>query len=347
MKENTNLSIDTQCYHCGDSLPVTPFSSDDKWFCCAGCKSVYQILSSHHLTSYYAYNNVPGSSQKKAPQHFDYLDEPGIAAELVDYTDDKTTVITLFVPAVHCSSCIWLLENLYKVNPDISQSRIDFPKKQVSITFKNQLISLRKVVELLSSIGYEPLISLQDVVKKQQSDHSERNLVTKIAVAGFCFGNVMLLSFPDYFGLTSFEHNFQSFFGWINLAFAIPVLLYSGRDYFISAWTNLRNGVLNLDFPLALGIAVMFIRSAAEIISHTGAGFIDTLCSLVFFLLIGKWMQQRTYHYLSFERDYRSYFPVAVTRITKDREQAVPLNELKTGDRILIRSNEIIPAGKT
>jgi Cu+-exporting ATPase len=169
MKENTNLSIDTQCYHCGDSLPVTPFSSDDKCFCCAGCKSVYQILSSHHLTSYYAYNNVPGSSQKKTPQHFDYLDEPGIAAELVDYTDDKTTVITLFVPAVHCSSCIWLLENLYKVNPDISQSRIDFPKKQVSITFKNQLISLRKVVELLSSIGYEPLISLQDVVKKQQS----------------------------------------------------------------------------------------------------------------------------------------------------------------------------------
>ncbi|SDZ94706.1 heavy metal translocating P-type ATPase [Pedobacter hartonius] len=344
MKEQITLAIDTLCYHCGDSLPAVPFSSDDKQFCCAGCKSVYLILSSHNLTSYYAYNDIPGASQKKAAEHFDYLDEPAIAAELVDYMDDQTTVITLFIPAVHCSSCIWLLENLYKVNPDISNSRIDFPKKQVSITFKNQLISLRKVVELLASVGYEPQISLQDVVKKQQSDHSERNLISKIAVAGFCFGNVMLLSFPDYFGLSSFEHSFQSFFGWVNLAFAIPVLLYSGRDYFISAWTNLRNGVLNLDFPLALGIAVMFIRSAAEIISHTGAGFIDTLCSLVFFLLIGKWMQQRTYHYLSFERDYRSYFPVAVTRLTKGNTQPVPLDELKTGDRILIRSNEIIPA---
>jgi len=344
MKEQINLSIDTQCYHCGDSLPLSPFSSADKQFCCAGCKSVYLILSSHHLTSYYAYNAVPGASQKKKTTHFAYLDEPSIASELVDYTDDNITVLTLFIPAIHCSSCIWLLENLYKINPDISGSRIDFPKKLVSITFKNQHISLRRVVELLAAVGYEPLISLQDMVKQQQSDHSERNLVTKIAVAGFCFANVMMLSFPDYFGFSNFEQNFKSFFNWINLALGVPVLLYSARDYFISAWTNLRKGILNLDFPLALGIAVMFIRSAIEIITHTGAGFIDTLCSLVFFILIGKWMQQRTYHYLSFERDYRSYFPVAVSCIVSGKEQPVPLNELKTGDRILIRSNEIIPA---
>jgi len=344
MKEQINLSIDTQCYHCGESLPLIPFSSEDKQFCCAGCKGVYLILSSHQLSSYYVYNAVPGASQKKETAHFDYLDEPAIAAELVDYTDDHTTVLTLYIPAIHCSSCIWLLENLYKIKPAISSSRIDFPKKQVTITFKNQQISLRNVVELLASVGYEPLISLQDMVKKQQSDHSERNLVTKIAVAGFCFANVMMLSFPDYFGFAAFEQNFKSFFNWINLALGIPVLLYSARDYFISAWTNLKNGILNLDFPLALGIAVMFVRSAIEIITQTGAGFIDTLCSLVFFILIGKWMQQRTYHYLSFERDYRSYFPVAVTCIANGKEQPIPLNELKTGDRILIRSNEIIPA---
>lgn len=344
MKENLSLSVITQCFHCGDDLPSVPYTSADKQFCCSGCRSVYTILSEHHLSGYYSYNQVPGSSQKKTAAHFDYLDEPGIAARLVDYTDEKTTVITLYVPAVHCSSCIWLLEHLHQLNPDISNSRIDFPKKQVSITFKNQQISLRQVVELLSSVGYEPLISLQDVVKKQQSNYSERQLITKIAVAGFCFGNVMMLSFPDYFGFSNFEQHFKAFFNWINLALAIPVLLYSARDYFISAWTNLKNGILNLDFPLALGIAVMFIRSAAEIITETGSGFIDTLCSLVFFLLIGKWMQQRTYHYLSFERDYRSYFPVAVTVIREGKEKAVPLDQLKTGHRILIRSNEIIPA---
>ena len=218
-------------------------------------------------------------------------------AELVDYMDEKTTVVTLYIPAIHCSSCIWLLENLHKINPHIQQSRIDFLKKTVKITFKNKEVSLKNVVETLVSIGYEPLISLQDVVKKQQSDKSGRDLVAKIAVAGFCFGNVMLLSFPDYFGISKLESDFRAFFGWLNIGFSLPVVFYSGRDYFSSAYSNLRNKVLNLDFPLALGILVMFVRTLVEVVTDTGAGFADTLCSLVFFLLIGKWMQQRTYHH--------------------------------------------------
>ncbi|WP_316841874.1 heavy metal translocating P-type ATPase [Pedobacter gandavensis] len=339
-----NIAQETQCYHCGDDLPNTPYVLDSKSFCCLGCKGVYQLLSNHNLGNYYAYNEVPGQTQKNSKSHFEYLDEAAIAANLVDYTDEKVSVITLYIPAIHCSSCIWLLEHLHQINPAIMQSRIDFLKKQVVITFKNQELSLRKVIEILASIGYEPLISLQDVVKKQQSDHSENHLIRKIAVAGFCFGNVMLLSFPDYFGLSALEQEFRTFFGWLNLAFAVPVVFYSGRDYFSSAWYNLKNGILNLDFPLALGIAVMFIRSIVEIVGNTGAGFVDTLCGLVFFLLIGKWMQQHTYHHLSFERDYRSYFPVAVTLIDDEKERPLPLNELKVGNRILIRSNEIIPA---
>lgn len=344
MVQQKTLKAEKHCYHCGDDLPVSLYLYDDKQFCCLGCKGVYEILSSHNLSNYYAYNDIPGQTQKIQSAHFEYLDEAEIIEKLVDYRDEKITAITLYVPAIHCSSCIWLLENLHRINPAIVQSRVDFLKKQVAVTFKSKQTSLRNVVETMVSIGYEPLISSQDVVKKQQADFSERNLVAKIAVAGFCFGNVMLLSFPEYFGLSDMEQQFKSFFGWLNLAFALPVVGYCGRDYFISAYNNLKNGIINLDFPLALGIAVMFIRSVVEVASNSGAGFTDTLCGLVFFLLIGKWMQQRTYHHLSFERDYRSYFPVAVTLIKAGKEKPVPLNELHTGDRMLIRSNEIIPA---
>lgn len=344
MSKIKTLTVETRCYHCGEDLPFSPYILADKQFCCLGCKGVYQILASHNLDNYYAYNDVPGQTQKTQTPRLEYLDEPTIAADLVDYQDDETTVITFYIPAIHCSSCIWLLENLYKINPAIIQSRIDFLKKQVVITFKNKALSLRELAETLSHIGYEPLISLQDVVKKQQHDVSDRQLIRKIAVAGFCFGNTMLLSFPEYFGLSGLEQQFKDFFGWLNLAFCLPVVFYCGRDYFSSAWVNLKNGVLNLDFPLALGIAVMFLRSAAEIFSRSGAGFADTLCGLVFFLLVGRWMQKHTYHHLSFERDYRSYFPVAVTLLKDNKERPLPLNKLKQGDRILIRSNEIIPA---
>ncbi len=344
MLKEKSAAIHSVCFHCGDKVLEDSFQTDLKTFCCAGCKAVYSILSKHNLSSYYVYNDVPGQTQKGIKQNLEYLDVEEISAKLVDYQDDQITIITFYIPAIHCSSCIWLLENLHELLPSVLKSRIDFLKKQVNITFKNEATTLKNIVELLASIGYDPLISLQDVVKEKTTNLADRDLLSKIAVAGFCFGNVMLLSFPDYFGLGDFEKVYARFFGWLNLAFSIPVVLYSGRDYFISAWNNLKAGRLNLDFPLALGIAVMFLRSLYEITTHTGAGFMDTLCGLIFFLQIGKWMQQRTFHHISFERDYRSYFPVAVTIIKDGIEKSVPLAALKIGDRILVRSMEIIPA---
>ena len=337
---NTEKTI---CYHCGDDCPRVTYTVDDKSFCCQGCKSVYQVLTAGKLSNYYSYNNHPGTSRKQTDKRFDYLGNPEIMAKLVDYADERIAIVTLYVPQIHCSSCLWLLEQLHNLNPAIYHSRVDFLKKTLNLKFNVEKFSLQKVVEMLFDIGYEPVISLQDVIKEQNKAGRD-NLVKKIAVAGFCFGNVMLLSFPEYFGITVSEASFKNFFGLINLVFTLPVVFYSGREYFVSAYHNLRNRILNIDFPLALGIAVLFIRTAFEIFSHTGAGFADTLCGLVFFLLIGKFVQRKTYHHISFERDYRSFFPVAVQILEDDKEKPVPLANLKAGQRMVIRHNEIIPA---
>jgi len=342
MKESA-VEGQTLCYHCGNECIEDTIVADEKSFCCQGCKSVYEVLSANDLCSYYNYNAHPGANRANVESRFEYLDEPTIVADLVDYKDEKITMVTFYVPAIHCSSCIWLLEQLNRINPAIYYSRIDFLKKQLIVRFNNTESSLRQVVELLYNIGYEPLISLHDVIKKQAGNNSD-HLVKKIAVAGFCFGNVMLLSFPEYFGLSGLQTTFSHFFGFLNVLFALPVVFYSGREYFVSAWNNLRNKVLNIDFPLALGIAVLFIRTITEVFTRTGAGFADTLCGLVFFLLIGKFVQKKTYHHLSFERDYRSFFPVAVQVIEEETEKPLPLAQLKTGQRIVIRHNEIIPA---
>lgn len=331
------------CFHCGDPVRSTLYQADDHDFCCLGCQTVYSILSSNNLKNYYKYNQHPGKSQKKKAENLDYLNEPKIIQKLIDFEDDEHTMVTFYIPAIHCSSCIWLLENLYKLNPDILSTRVDFTKKQANIKFRHQNISLKNVIKLLIDIGYEPIITLQDVVKEQKRVN-QNSLVRKIAVAGFCFGNVMLFSLPEYFGFGRTDQQYSLLFNWLNLVLALPVLLYSARDYFVSAYKSLKMKQVNLDVPLALGILVLFIRSAIEIISNSGPGFSDTLCGLVFFILIGKWVQNRTFYHLSFERDYRSYFPVAVTVIQNDEEKPVEIADLKVGDRILIRNNEIIPA---
>ncbi len=341
MEQEKILNAST-CYHCGEEIVGTDRVIEDKHFCCAGCLGVYQILSSNNLCAYYAYNENPGK-RSLGQQHFEYLDEPNIIKQLIDYQDEKNTIITFYIPAIHCSSCIWLLEHLYKINPAIFSSRIDFLKKQVTISFKNKEISLRELVETLVGIGYEPAINLQDVVR-EKSRSVDKSLILKIAIAGFCMGNVMLFSFPEYFGLTGLERQFQVLFGWLNLAFSIPVVLYCGRDYFISAWNSLKHKHVNLDTPLALIIAVLFLRTAYSVIFNSGPGFADTLTGLVFLLLMGKWVKQRTYHHISFDRDYRSYFPIAITTLLEGKEKPKAINELVVGDRLWIRNGELIPA---
>jgi len=341
----TATSTKTACYHCGSdcSTDTNPIFFDDKPFCCTGCETVYQVLSNHQLCQYYDLNPTPGTSLGKTPniERLAFLDHPDIAAQLIDFQNGSVAHVTFYVPGIHCSSCLWLLEHLYRIDPGVQQARVDFLKKQVHLVFDPAQLSLRQVAELLTSLGYEPLISLNDVVKQSQKP-GYRSLLYKLAVAGFCAGNIMLFSFPEYLGLD--DPAFKHLFGILNLLLATPVVFYSGSGYFESVWKSLRRGIINIDFPILLGILVAYSRGTYEVLALGGAGYYDSVSGLIFFLLCGKWFQQRTYDFLSFERDYKSYFPLAVQRLINDKEQSTPVADLQKGDRIRVRHGDLIPA---
>ena len=331
------------CFHCGAECDSKPIVFDDKPFCCNGCKTVYEILNENNLSCYYDFEQSPGAIPEEIKSKYNYLDNEKIVKNLYDFFDDEVSVITFYIPHIHCSSCIWVLENLHRLNKGIVSGIVNFPKKEIRITFNNAKISLRQVVELLSSIGYEPYISLEDsTVSKRKVN---RSLIYKLGVAGFAFGNIMLLSFPEYFQSNEFWlERFKPLFRILIFVMAIPVVFYSANEYFISAYKGLKHKILNIDVPIALGISVLFLRSAVEIIFQLGQGYFDSLAGFVFFLLLGKIFQQQTYSFLSFERDYKSYFPIAVTKIEKNHtETNISIYDIKEGDRLLIRNEELIP----
>lgn len=331
------------CYHCGTKCGSEPIVFEDKAFCCNGCKTVYEILNQHELNVYYDLESTPGTIPNQIAGKFDYLANLDIAKKILEFEDEQTAVVNFYIPSIHCSSCIWVLENLHKLNRGVKTTLVNFPKKEVRITFKKNEISLQQVAELITSIGYEPYISLESADADEKG--VDRKLIYQVAVAGFAFGNIMMLSFPEYFQMDEFWLNrFKPFFRGIMLAMAIPVLIYSGRDYLISAYKGLKHGILNIDVPISLGILVLFFRSTYEVVTGMGQGYFDSLTGLIFFLLLGKIFQQKTYSFLSFERDYKSYFPIAVTQINKDKSQhSISVNDIKKGDRLLIRNEEIIP----
>jgi P-type Cu+ transporter len=335
-----------ECIHCGQECGKNPVIWDGKPFCCNGCSMVYRILAEKQLDRYYEMMPTPGirlDQENTSGNRYAYLDSDEIKSKLVDFSDGGIARVNFFIPAIHCSSCIWLLENLNSLHQGIIHSHVNFVRKEVSITFRESEISLRLLVELLHSIHYIPDLSYN---KEKKDDHqrANRRMLMKIGVAGFAFGNIMLLSFPDYLpGGEAIDKLMAGTFGIVSFILALPVITFCSSDFFLSAFKSLRKKVINIDLPLSIGILSLFLESSYEIFSGSGTGYMDSLAGLLFFMLIGRWYQSRTYQSLSFDRDYKSYFPIAVTRLNGSIEEFVQLKELRIGDHILVRNGELIP----
>ena len=351
------------CYHCGEDCPDNEIVIEEKHFCCHGCKTVYEILQENDLCTYYDLNQHAGTSLKAKNFNgkYDYLIDEKIQAQLLDFQSKSINKVTFYIPSIHCSSCVWLLENFNKVQNGIITARLNFLKKELSLSYDPQQVSLLPIVELLTTLGYEPIINLQSATSNESVINKiQRRLILQIGVVGFCVGNIMLLSFPEYFKFdlsNSSDEAYRNLFLILNFVLALPVYFFGAADYLKGAVISLRENfkkttnVLSVDIPIALGITALFLRSYYETFMNHTAGYWDSMAGLVFFLLVGKWVQQKTYNYLSFERNYKSYFPLAVKiadnppfRGGQSGGVYKNISELKKGDVIEIHHQELIPA---
>ena len=337
---------ETLCYHCGTPCITNNIQVADKTFCCEGCKLVFEILDENGLCDYYKIQNHPGLTKINPVRKdkFSYLDNEAIASKLYKFTDGNNTIATFYLPGVHCSSCMWLLEHLGRINDGVTESRLNFTSKEVTIRFQRSKVSIRQLVELLAMIGYEPYISLNDSEQKATKKYNLKKIY-KLGVAGFCFGNIMMMSFPEYLSLSNgIEAQYAHLFRYMNLLLSIPVFFYSASEFFVTAWKGLQQKMLNIDAPIALAIIITFGRSLFEILTNTGGGYLDSMSGIVFFMLVGRIVQERTYRSISFHRDYKSYFPIAVIVVTSAGVVSRSLQDLKEKDIVQLHNDEIIPA---
>ena len=216
------------CFHCGEICYDETITNKEKVFCCEGCKMVYQILNQNGLCDYYNLNENPGINQRinVRKDKFAFLDDKKIQSQLISFQDEKQVHVNFYLPQMHCSSCLYLLENLHRLNAGYLSGKVNFTRKEVDIVFMNPRNHPRKVAETLTSIGYEPYISLNDLKEKRPAIN--KSMVYQLGIAGFCFGNIMLMSFPEYLGIDASEEGLAEYFPlgefWLC---PLPVFLYS------------------------------------------------------------------------------------------------------------------------
>ncbi len=301
-----------------------------------GCEAVFAALEENGLGDYYRCDVAPGVSQRAAAPkddaRFAALDDALVAGRYIEFREQGMTRATFSVPAMHCASCLWLLERLWRLHPGIVRADADLFRRTVRVTFRSDAVSLRRVAELLASIGYEPALDAER--QPARMPPARRRLYLQIGVAGFAFGNIMLFSAPRYVNGAPLGGAFAWLFGALNIALALPVLVYSAADYFTAAWHALRHRAMSLDVPIALGLTTLFLRSVFDIAWGRGEGFLDSFTGFVFFLLIGRLFQQKAFDRIAFDRTFRSFLPLSVrVEQTSGEPMLVPIERVAVGDR--------------
>ncbi len=334
MKPTTSYKVDTDCAYCGATCtPAEVVFQNDKTYCCFGCATLHNLIENNA--------DIAWSDDEVSIEYKQY-DLPEVFNQLVDFQNTTRYKITVNAPDIHCSSCVQLLEDLPEVNSLIVSSRVNFEERKISfLVDKNYPLSA--LAMLLDKLGYPPQFNVSRKSEEKAKKH-QKEILRKVAVAGFCFGNSMMFSMPHYFGLTlGAETFFASLFRYLNVALSFLVLAYPARDYFVTAFQALKHRKNHIDIPIVLGIVAIWGWSMYEIIGGIGFGYLDSLAGLIFFLLIGKWYQNKVYGKITFERSLHDFLPMSVRKVDTEDVSWVRVTDLVPGDTVSVKNGEVIP----
>ena len=273
--------IMNKCLHCEKNLEI-----HQKDFCCNGCECAYQIIQENHCESYYISRKINIEEVSLKPDLEDELD----ILEFVSTHPNNEFQIDLMVRGLHCGACIWLIENLLKKQNNVIEARINLTQKTLRIKWNGEKKYGNDLIKLIAKIGYKLFPADQEILRKIE-ERFDNKIFKALAVAGFGAGNIMLFSLPLWFDSNlEISGATRKLLHLLSSIIALPVLIYSGRIFFISAFNSLKARLPNMDVPISIAIFLASIVSSLQTFRGGQNVYFDSAVMLVFFLLIGRYL---------------------------------------------------------
>ncbi|MEZ4470006.1 MAG: heavy metal translocating P-type ATPase [bacterium] len=332
----------TPCAHCG--LPVeVEAPADGPAFCCTGCATVHAALVEACLSAFYVLRERLGadggpSAPEASADRYRHFDDP---AFLERFAPDGHR-IELALEGVHCAACVWVVEQLPRVVPGVRRAHLDFGRARVVLDWDPEVVALSAVATELHRIGYpsSPIGRAGEVALRR----ADRRALIRLGVTAALAGNTMLLAFALYAGADA-DSTFGRAFEWLSLLLAIPAVTYGAWPFHRSAWAGLRLRVPHLDLPISLGLIGGFAASLIATLRGSGAIYYDSVTTLVFLLLAGRYLQQRGQRAAMNRAELLAALtPGRAQRWAETAFEEVPASLLRVGDRVRVRSGESLPA---
>lgn len=345
-----------ECFHCG--LPVPPGSAyrvkidgADRAMCCPGCQAVAEAIVANGLTDFYRYRTEQTRTTELVPQalrELELYDRPELQRSFVHETEGTLREASLILEGIVCAACVWLNERHVGALPGVKEFRVNYSTHRARLVWDDSRIHLSEILKAIASIGY--IAHPFDPGRQEQLQKKERSAaLRRLAVAGLGAMQVMMLAIAMYAGdYSGMEQDLRGFMRWISLLIATPVLLYSARPFFASAWRDLRRRQLGMDVPVSLALGAAFIASVWATVAGTGEVYFDSVTMFTFFLLSGRFLEMAARHRAGqAAEELVRLLPATATRLHDEGSEVVPASDLRPGDRVLVRPGETVPADGT
>jgi len=349
----TDQSAQKECFHCGLPIPsgadyVVEIDGQRQPMCCRGCQAVAGAIVDGGLTDFYRYRTEKSpQAQESVPAQLEELglyDRDDLQKSFVQQAGDAREA-SLILEGIVCAACVWLNEKHVKSLPGVLDFSINYSNHRARLRWDNQRIRLSEILEAISAIGYHahPF----DPGRQEQLYRQERRkALRRLAVAGLGMMQVMMLAVALYAGeYEGMRQGLRNFLRWISLLLTVPVVLYSAQSFFTSAWRELKRRQPGMDVPVSLAIGAAFLASAWATVSGSGEIYFDSVTMFTFFLLAGRFLEMGARHRAGqAAEELVKLLPATAARLTDAGEERVPVADLISGDRVLVRPGESIPA---
>jgi len=338
-----------ECDHCGLPVPAGLVDPETELqFCCSGCRVAWEVIHEHGLDSYYDIKHridAPEQAAHRSGKSFSEFDDPTFQELYCHHLPSGLATIELYLEGVHCAACVWLVEKLTVVVDGVAEVRLDLGRSLAHVTWDAQTTPLSEVARFLDSIGYTPH-PFRGVEARDMARHEERALIIRIAVAGAVAGNVMLIAFALYGGhFHGITGQFEQLFRWLSLGLSLPSVLWCAAVFYRGAWGALKTRTLHMDLPIAIGILAGFIQGALNTIRGSGEIYFDSVTVLIFFLLVGRFVQRRQQRAAASSTELLfSLTPSTARLVESGGIREVPLEALRAGEVVEVRTGDSIPA---
>jgi P-type Cu2+ transporter len=320
------LAVTDTCLHCGSAL-----ENSRDGYCCIGCRFVAKLLREEGLEKYYSLRGPTGEAVTTTDNRDRKWLEP--LEEHVREADGIARV-DLDVQGLSCAACVWLIEQLFRREEGAFRVVVN-PALGTMTMSVAALFNLRRFVERIESCGY-----LLGPTRK--TEKSDRGLLLRMGLCIAFAMNGMVVAVALYAGAETSA--LGPFFRAMTFAFSCMSVLVGGSWFFRSAFHALRRGVLHLDLPIALGIALAFTSSAWAYLDHDALGYFDPLNVFIALMLVGRYLQQRV-----LEQNRRRLLAddgveaLLSRRLENGRPALIRCSQIERGDRLLLAPGDVVP----